>query len=650
MNIKAKTKIIGSVLLFIFIIVSLMTTMSYHNFKVSSETTKKDELNIIAQSVGQAVHVKMNEYFSSLELASKMFHKTQGLSEEETYQYRKDLLLNLRANTNTLQSYYAFKDGSTYIPKGLIPNFNEKALKREWYIRIHAGEKRIVTTPYVSSEGNNVMAAGVPLFENNKVIGNINVNLKLSAITGFTNNFLAFDKIILTRADGYIMAHKDNTLIGKSLWEVMPNLQQFASNQKNMHITFDHNDKSYDGSLYNIEGLNWKVWVFEDQDVITADSTDNLYTGIIQAVIALILSAVAVSFLSNSLIFNALRGMTNAMHQLANGNLNTNIPALDQSDEIGEMAKSVQVFKDNAIRVKHLEASQAAQEKAAEEKRRQEMHATADQFEASVTEIVLSVSKAADQLRDLASSMSDATEKVQQSSEVASNASSNISNNVDAVASASEELSTSVDEITRQVTQAYSASQHASSLGNNTTVNIQSLSDKVSEIKDVVSLITNIATQTNLLALNATIEAARAGEMGKGFAVVASEVKNLANQTSKATEQIETQIGSVVSATENAVTGFEGINAAISEVQEISTLIASSIEQQGAATKEIASNATQTAQDVALVSSTVKDVNEGAQSNVSRAQQVLASSEGLQKQSEALTQQLNRFLEMLRAS
>ena len=401
MNMQAKTKIVISVFTFIFLVITIMTAISYNNFKTSSETVKKNELEIIAQAVGKAVDVKMGEYFGSLELASKLFNNTAGLSGDALVDLRTNILKNLKANTDTLVAYYALNNGDTFNLKGYIPGFNEKAVKREWFIRIQNGEKRIVTTPYKSLEGDIVMAAGVPLLENGKVAGNINVNLKLSTITDFTNGLLAFDKIILTREDGYIMAHKNNELIGKSLWDVIPDLEQYASKTENGQLDFEFENELYDASLFNIEGLKWKVWVFENDSIITADSTENLYTSIAQAVVALILSAVMVNLLTNVLVFKPMRSMTTAMDGLANGNLETTVPALDQQDEIGEMAQSVQVFKDNAQRVKHLEAEQVAQAKAAEEQRRQEMHNTADKFEAEVQGIVGIVNSASDELRDL---------------------------------------------------------------------------------------------------------------------------------------------------------------------------------------------------------------------------------------------------------
>jgi len=297
--------------------------------------------------------------------------------------------------------------------------------------------------------------------------------------------------------------------------------------------------------------------------------------------------------------------------------------------------------------VSTIENQKIAEEKIQQEKNK-ELNRIAVDFEQEVGSIVSTVKSAADTLQNLAVDMSGAAKKVGVNAENASNASLNITGNVDAVAASSEELSASVDEISRQVSSSSEEAINAANMSSKATDDVKSLSERVTDISEVVNLIADIANQTNLLALNATIEAARAGDTGKGFAVVASEVKNLASQTAGATEQIEKQINAVVGATDDTVKGIQTINNAISRVQETSSAIATAIEEQGAATREIAGSAAQTAQDVALVSSTVSEVKDGAQKNVGMSQQVLSASDDLQKQAEALTNKLVVFVAKLK--
>lgn len=382
------------------------------------------------------------------------------------------------------------------------------------------------------------------------------------------------------------------------------------------------------------------------------DDIENIfYNAVTTFAIAIVLSlviALGIGLLISNDLSRMISSLKNSMNILSKGDLTAEIKGADREDEIGDMAKAVLVFKKNAQEIKKLEEeNQTAAQRAAEE-RHNALQQMADTFETEVGTIVHTVGEAALTLQSLSSAMSNSATNVGENAENASNAVSNISGNVDAVAASSEELSASVNEISRQVNSSSDETTSASNLSMKATKGVTSLSTKVSEIAEVVTLISGIAEQTNLLALNATIEAARAGDMGKGFAVVANEVKNLASQTAKATEQIEKQINAVVDATDETVEDITSINTAIKTVQTTSAAIAAAIEEQEAATREIASNATQTAKDVNLVSSTVSNVKEGARDNVTRSKEVLDASDKLRDQSNRLKTQLNAFLENIR--
>lgn len=647
---KARTKIILSVFAFFSAVIVVMTALSYQNFSSSSESMKHKELEVTARAVAQAVSVKMDGYFGSLELASKQFNNAASLQGDELFAFRQSLITDLLENTGALASYYGFKDGSTYTTKGLIPDFKEKALQREWYRRIHGGEKRIVTTPYVSSAGLLIMAVGVPLLEGQTVTGTLCVNLKLTEITEFTRGLLDFDNIILTRSDGFIMAHQNEEFIGKKLWDVIPGLEQHSAQTEDTRLSFEIGDEGYDGSLSVIEDLGWKVWVFEKQSTIQADSKESLYASIAQAVAALILSAVMIGLLASYLVFKPMSGMTGAMQRLADGNLEVEVPAQGRTDELGEMAKAVQVFKDNAITIKRLDAEQAQAEIRAKEQKAQEMNALADNFEQSVGRVAESVTASSKSMQSSAQTMSSTADQALTESQSVATTSEQASSNVQTVAAATEELTASINEIGRQITDAASTANRAVDSAGATSKTIQGLVDSAQKIGDVLSLITDIAEQTNLLALNATIEAARAGDAGKGFAVVASEVKNLATQTAKATEEISQQISGIQDSTQDAANSVDGIGKIIGSINEVTTNIAAAVEEQSAATEEIARNIQEAASRTQQVSTSITSVSQAASDTGTAATEILNDAEEMSQQSVSLKQEVDTFLRQVRSA
>lgn len=370
----------------------------------------------------------------------------------------------------------------------------------------------------------------------------------------------------------------------------------------------------------------------------------------------MIVSMVVVTLIVVSLALIIGRGvsgpvlaMTGAMSQLAEGDLETEVPARNKHNEIGEMAAAVQVFKENAQRVKEMEREQKQAEIQAREEKRETLNRMADDFDASVGGVVESVMRTAEQMQTSSHIMAGAAEKTSMQSQTVAAASEEASTNVETVAAAAEQLSSSIGEISRQVTQSSKVSATAVSQADKTYDTVQHLDHSAKKIGEVVELITDIAEQTNLLALNATIEAARAGDAGKGFAVVASEVKNLANQTAKATEDIGIQITDIQSATVESVDAIQLISKTISEIDEISSMIAAAVEEQGAATAEIARNVEQASTGTHEVSANIHEVTLAAGETGGAAQQIRSSSTELSEQSEMLKKAVNTFLEQVRA-
>ena len=339
-----------------------------------------------------------------------------------------------------------------------------------------------------------------------------------------------------------------------------------------------------------------------------------------------------------------------AMRSLAGGDKTIVVPGVGRKDEVGQTAGTVQVFKDNMIEADRLREETEQHKVAAEAERKTGMLRLADDFEAGIKGVVNSVASQATEMQSSAQAMTHTAEQATQRATAVAASVEQASANVQTVASSAEELSASVLEIGRQVEQSSKISGEAVVEADKTNTTVEGLSKSAQRIGDVMQLIETIAGQTNLLALNATIEAARAGDAGKGFAVVASEVKSLASQTAKATEEIRAQISDIQGATGQTVKAIRNIGETIRRISEISTSIASAVEQQSAATREIATNVQQAAQGTGDTATNIEGVSRAASETGAAATQVLGAAGELSKQSETLRRDVDEFLANVRAA
>lgn len=364
----------------------------------------------------------------------------------------------------------------------------------------------------------------------------------------------------------------------------------------------------------------------------------------------ILLVTLLAAWLVNRDITRSLTALRTAMERLANGEIAAEIPGTDRRDEIGAMAAAVLVFKDSMTETERLRTEQetaklkvAAEQKAA-------LRGMADGFESNVGRLVGLLSAGSTALETTAQSMTAAANQSNQRAAAVASAAEEASTGLQTVASAAEELNASIGEISRQVAQSSQITGKAVDDAKRTDTIVHALADAADKIGAVVGLINDIASQTNLLALNATIEAARAGDAGKGFAVVAAEVKSLANQTGKATEEIDAQINQMQAATKEAVEAIRGISATIQEVNSIAASIASAVEEQGAATSEIARNVQQTTQAAQEVTTSISGVSQAAGETGAAAGLVLTAASDQSKQAEQLSSEVNRFLANVRAA
>jgi len=381
-----------------------------------------------------------------------------------------------------------------------------------------------------------------------------------------------------------------------------------------------------------------------EYEAAAASSQRNLILG----TVAILIGAILLALLLGRGLSRPLAAITAVMNRLSGGEIDVTIPGSERHDELGTMAGAVDVFRRSMIEARGMREAQEASKQQSELEKKALQRQMADRFEADVKSVVAAVAQATNDMQRAAGEITTSVGGTSQRAAAAAVASDEASASVNAVAAATEELASSVAEIGRQVTHSSEVADSAVLKAGQTTEMVSSLASAAEKIGDVLRLIGAIASQTNLLALNATIEAARAGEAGRGFAVVASEVKELANQTAKATDEIAGQVAAIQAATGDCVTAIGGISNTIREISGIATTIAAAVEEQDSATREIARSVQQAATGTSEVSVNVTGASQSADQSRTLANNVATATGQLSQQADALSRSVDTFLAGLR--
>lgn len=508
--------------------------------------------------------------------------------------------------------------------------------------------------PYAPSDNAPASFIATPVFENNRKIGVLAFQMPVKRISALVNEYSGLGKkarISIVGQD-HLMRTDARNATESSVLKIRIDgaaVSKALEGASGIQVITHQDGQKYFNAYrpLNFLGVQWALSVEENVDdamaPVRAISRNILLYGLAITIIAII-----AALLFSSAICIPLQQVTDQLDALKQGDTNIQITHDQRKDEIGQLARSLATFRENAIERLELEKKQKAAEIQAEHDKKKAMTDIANNFESRVQSIIHAVASASSQLASTAQHMSQTISNTTQKVATSTHDASTTSDNVQSVASAAEKMSATVDEISSQIHRSNELVDNSVNTVKTADDYAQALMIASQKIQDVIALISNISGQINLLALNATIEAARAGEAGKGFAVVAGEVKNLAKQTDQSVQNISTVIAEMNVASEDIVRALQEVTQSVNSISEASGSIATSVEQQSVTTNEIAHNMQTAAQASINVSSALEDVSKDTSLSKTSSEEMLTASKELSSQAETLNQEVTRFLSEIR--